>query len=70
MSDCRFGVSPVNYPDPDPKRSTNRLNSGNFKILIALQNDLTETASPAFLVFKKPKPHTRKDGWGNLHLIN
>ena len=23
MSDCRFGVSPVNYPDPDPGR-------GNF----------------------------------------
>ena len=21
MSDCRFGVSPVNYPDPDPERS-------------------------------------------------
>ena len=20
MSDCRFGVSPVNYPDPDPDR--------------------------------------------------
>ena len=20
MSDCRFGVSPVNYPDPDPFR--------------------------------------------------
>ena len=20
MSDCRFGVSPVNYPDPDPGR--------------------------------------------------
>ena len=19
MSDCRFGVSPVNYPDPDPE---------------------------------------------------
>ena len=19
MSDCRFGISPVNYPDPDPK---------------------------------------------------
>ena len=18
MSDCRFGISPVNYPDPDP----------------------------------------------------
>ena len=21
MSDCRFGVSPVNYPDPDPAYS-------------------------------------------------
>ena len=21
MSDCRFGVSPVNYPDPDPDSS-------------------------------------------------
>ena len=21
MSDCRFGVSPVNYPDPDPDPS-------------------------------------------------
>ena len=21
MSDCRFGVSPVNYPDPDPEES-------------------------------------------------
>ena len=20
MSDCRFGVSPVNYPDPDPSK--------------------------------------------------
>ena len=19
MSDCRFGVSPINYPDPDPE---------------------------------------------------
>ena len=23
MSDCRFGVSPVNYPDPDPDPVTN-----------------------------------------------
>ena len=22
MSDCRFGVSPVNYPDPDPDLSS------------------------------------------------
>ena len=21
MSDCRYGVSPVNYPDPDPESS-------------------------------------------------
>ena len=21
MSDCRFGVSPINYPDPDPEDS-------------------------------------------------
>ena len=21
MSDCRFGVSPVNYPDPDPDQN-------------------------------------------------
>ena len=21
MSDCRFGVSPVNYPDPDPAKT-------------------------------------------------
>ena len=24
MSDCRFGVSPVNYPDPDPDLHTQR----------------------------------------------
>ena len=23
MSDCRFGVSPVNSPDPDPERRRN-----------------------------------------------
>ena len=22
MSDCRFGVSPVNYPDPDPDQGS------------------------------------------------
>ena len=31
MSDCRFGVSPVNYPDPDPDRVVNfRLTLLNF----------------------------------------
>ena len=47
MSDCRFGVSPVNYPDPDPEvntspvcefqgRITCRYNSENVSILILL----------------------------------
>ena len=22
MSDCRYGVSPVNYPDPDPDKTS------------------------------------------------
>ena len=41
MSDCRFGVSPVNYPDPDPDSQVHengcynvisRLSVGNFTI--------------------------------------
>ena len=28
MSDCRFGVSPVNYPDPDPDISSLPTNFG------------------------------------------
>ena len=31
MSDCRFGVSPVNYPDPDPDF---QMTLGNVQILI------------------------------------
>ena len=29
MSDCRFGVSPVNYPDPDPELAN------GFSILVS-----------------------------------
>ena len=43
MSDCRFGVSPVNYPDPDPDPDAGgsgvRLNDGpyiNLFILVGL----------------------------------
>ena len=25
VSDCRFGVSPVNYPDPDPDQGTSSI---------------------------------------------
>ena len=36
MSDCRFGVSPVNYPDPDPDPGlplVNRLSKSKWRIL-------------------------------------
>ena len=35
MSDCRFGVSPVNYPDPDP----DTLN--DLEVLLTLKNHST-----------------------------
>ena len=31
MSDCRYGVSPINYPDPDP----------GFLTFITCKNDVT-----------------------------
>ena len=30
MSDCRFGVSPVNYPDPDPDENESRFTEIEF----------------------------------------
>ena len=30
VSDCRFGVSPVNYPDPDPDESCVYFNTFHF----------------------------------------
>ena len=30
MSDCRFGVSSVNYPDPDPEQLTGSVNNKAF----------------------------------------
>ena len=34
MSDCRFGVSPVNYPDPNPDISTEK----QIEILLVFNN--------------------------------
>ena len=34
MSDCRFGVSPVNYPDPDPD-PTSGLSPGSPAVYMA-----------------------------------
>ena len=31
MSDCRFGVSPVNYPDPDPDEKMCLMSYANNK---------------------------------------
>ena len=31
MSDCRFGVSPVNYPDPDPDPDVAQMSLANIK---------------------------------------
>ena len=33
MSDCRFGVSPVNYPDPDPELTLSNLISVYWECL-------------------------------------
>ena len=34
MSDCRFGVSPVNYPDPDPGQMIHLLLYANLSIAV------------------------------------
>ena len=31
MSDCRFGVSPVNYSDPDPYRHDGRADKDTYR---------------------------------------
>ena len=38
MSDCRFGVSPVNYPDPDPENGTAGANLFRFEHPKMLKN--------------------------------
>ena len=36
MSDCRFGVSPVNYPDPDPEQKVGAAGAF-FLVLLAAE---------------------------------
>ena len=33
MSDCRFGISPVNYPDPDPEDGHYLKTTGQSRLL-------------------------------------
>ena len=36
MSDCRYGVSPVNYPDPDPgQKNYSVLNGSTYIVLLS-----------------------------------
>ena len=34
MSDCRFGVSPVNYPDPDHEKEIRRRRHNILNLLL------------------------------------
>ena len=45
MSDCRFGVSPVNYPDPDPERVYSKLRE-SIKNNIEIAYTTTTTTKP------------------------
>ena len=42
MSDCPFGVSPVNYPDPDPEHTEQLFKRGDHN---AKRNDETRGQS-------------------------
>ena len=37
MSDCRFGVSPVNYPDPDPDPDPTEMNGEHLPVNMSWQ---------------------------------
>ena len=42
MSDCRYGVSPVNYPDPDPDPDYIKDNLLDFHILCFSETHLDQ----------------------------
>ena len=44
MSDCRFGVSPVNYPDSDPDAMVNQIYPSELQVNKANSSD-NETPS-------------------------
>ena len=48
MSDCRFGVSPVNYPDPDPHTSNMINNKITFSCIV---RQIIMTVNSNFNVF-------------------
>ena len=38
MSDCRFGVSPVNYPDPDPDPDPSLIGQVTHRIFLTIMD--------------------------------
>ena len=56
MSDCRFGVSPVNYPDPEGLFSllrstgTNNLIGPCYRVVLGLQANLNGNGLILFLI--------------------
>ena len=54
MNDCRFGVSPVNYPDPDPDPEKMYIKSDIEEILFKLATN--DHSDKAFLLTSKVWP--------------
>ena len=56
MSDCRFGVSPVNYPDPDPDRGQQVFPKSSFMVFSVSETPTTDGKASlcAFCIRNKP----------------
>ena len=67
MSDCRFGISPVNYPDPDPERVYSKLRE-SIKNNIEIAYTTTTTTKPEDQLNKLSFHHPKEDLF-SLHLI-
>ena len=52
LSDCRFGVSPVNYPDPDYFVHSNFDNALNFAVIIHVPSLLKHTVTTFSVSFQ------------------
>ena len=53
MSDCRFGVSPVNYPDPDPVIEDHMLDWHSCQICYPLEIKILSDPSTTYKIIIK-----------------